>query len=96
MTTTPNMTTAFLAVDMLPSSFREVHGRRPARFQDHADVSAWLDKMATATLVSGENCLGLALTAEKAGDQAEALKMAREGTRYMEAHSTITALQVAA
>lgn len=96
MTATTNVTNVFLLVDLLPSSFREVHGRRPASFADHGQMSAWLDRMAAATLVSAENSLHLATTAAAADDTEEALKFAREGNRYMAAHEAIVALQVPA
>lgn len=96
MTATQNVTNVFLLIDMLPSSFREVHGRRPASFADHTYAAAWLDRMADATLVSAENSLHLATTAAAAGDDAEALKFAREGNRYMAAHNAIVELQVPA
>lgn len=84
----------FLQIDMLPTSFREVHGTRPRNFSGHAEASAYLDRMATAVLESADAHCQLAETVLAAGDITEAGHLIEQGTVYMRVHAAIVALQV--
>lgn len=81
------MTNPLALIRDLPADFHEVHGHRP-RIHNHAEMAAWLDKMADATLVAADNLTSIAASTR----DPDAATKARQ---YLDAHNAIVAMRTA-